>query len=527
MAKYVHRERLPVEVSPQSRVSLPSQIVEQVRSLIIAGYLKAGDPLPSSRTLAEMLNVSRGTVVFAYEQLVGEGYLVSSRGGTKVADGLPNVPPGPQVPPGSLELERVIPVLGHKREQQSDAGQQEPGGAGAEIFDLRPGHPDVSLLASSTWRAAWRSAAASPGAIYPPAGSLALRVELVEHLRLMRSTLRHPDDILVTAGAREGFRLLLTALRRRARNRPLRIAVENPGYPSLRRIPQAFGHHILPISVDSCGLNPAHLPVGDARPDLVLLAPSHQYPLGASMPVSRRLELLAWAAEHGVLLVEDDYDSELRYSGDPLPALAALDRSPLLSHQLPTGVEPGQGQVVTLGSFSKLLAPGLNLGYMVIPPQLRSDLLELRADLGNPVPSLVQDAMADFLAAGGVRRHTARMRRVYRRRRELVVEYLNELPGTDLVLMDGGLHAVLTVDARTGLDEAAAFARARAAGVLVAPLSGYWSQESPCSKVSSEGAPHSEGLVLGFGALNDQNLIRALERLRLALRQPPVEKELP
>lgn len=517
MAKYVHSERLPIEISRQSKVSLPSQIVEQVRSLIVAGYLVAGDLLPSSRTLAELLNVSRGTVVFAYEQLIGEGYLVGGRGGTRVAGNLPHVShhvsPVPRAAPtGNYSTPGV-----NRRFEGGCSSEL----SGAEVFSLRPGRPDTSLLASSTWRAAWRTAAASPGTIYPPAGSSALRAELVEHLRLMRSTLRTPDDLLVTAGAREGFRLLLTALRRTVRDRPLRIAVENPGYPSLRRIPQAFGHHILPIPVDSCGLNPTHLPVGDSRPDLVLLAPSHQYPLGASMPVSRRLELLAWAAEHNVLLVEDDYDSELRYSGDPLPALAALDRSPLLTHQLPAGAEHEQGRVVTLGSFSKLLAPGLNLGYMVVPPQLRGQLLELRADLGNPVPSVVQDAMTGFLAAGGVRRHTARMRRVYRHRRELVVEHLGDLSGVSLMLMDGGLHAVLMLDSQRGLDEASALKGAQDAGVLVSPLSGYWSQEAPESKLPLEMPARSEGLVIGFGALSDQHLVRALERLRLALTQPP------
>lgn len=533
MAKDIGFDHLPVKVVRESRVSLPSQIVEQVRSLIVAGYLVAGDPLPSSRTLAELLNVSRGTVVFAYEQLTGEGYLVSSRGGTRVADDLPQVSLKPGSAPRALNSGQLPQFSYHGKKQGLEAGSHggaATGGgatvgggatAGGDTFDVRPGQPDVSLLASSTWRASWRAAAASPGATYPPAGSPALRAELAEHLRLMRSTLREPDDILVTAGAREGFRLLLTALHSRVAHRPLRIAVENPGFPSLRRIPQALGHQILPIKVDSCGLSPAYLPTGDHRPDLVLLAPSHQYPLGASMPVSRRLELLAWATEHNVLLVEDDYDSELRYRGDPLPALAALDRSPLLRTQLPAGSRNADGRVVTLGSFSKLLAPGLNLGYMVFPPQLCNELLALRADLGNPVPSIVQDAMTDFLAAGGVRRHTARMRRVYRRRRELVVEHLNGLPGTSLMLMDGGLHAVLTLSADQELDETTALLGARAAGVLVAPLSGYWSQEAGTYQRNQkpENSPRSEGLVLGFGGLSDQQLIRALKRLSLALRE--------
>ena len=520
VAEYSRFDQLPVSVSRSAPGSLPSQVAEQIRALVLGGFLVAGDPLPSTRALAERLDVSRGTVVFAYEQLVGEGYLTSGRGGTRVADHLTLGAAGVSrsaISVGEVGSSRPVAVggevgLASVRLSASNTSLARP--ATPEAIDLRPGNPDTSLVASAAWRAAWRQAAATPGAAHPPAGSYELRAQLAEHLRLMRSVLRSPDDLLVTAGARDGFRLILTALRRRVRNRPLRIAVENPGYPSLHRIPLAFGHEILPIEVDEQGLNPAHLPTGPNRPDLVLIAPSHQYPLGASMPLARRLELLAWARTHDALLVEDDYDSELRYVGDPLPALASLDRPPL-----PGGAEAhparwASDRVVTLGSFAKMLAPGLNLGYVVVPRHLQADLLELRADLGNPVSSVVQDAMAAFLAAGGVRRHTARMRRVYRGRREQVLTALQGLSGTRVLPMDGGLHAVLHLP---GID----FARgrglegelvdaARLEGVLVAPLGDYWSARA-------ESGEALYGLVLGFGAVSDRKLALGLESLRQVL----------
>lgn len=521
MAKYSRFDQLPVSVSRSAPGSLPSQVAEQIRALVLGGFLVAGDPLPSTRALADRLNVSRGTVVFAYEQLVGEGYLTSGRGGTRVADHLTlsaSQHPQPTVPPVGKASSALSSTGGGEaglasgRLSASNTGLVRP--TTPEVIDLRPGSPDTSLVASSTWRAAWRQAAATPGTAYPPAGSYELRVQLAEHLRLMRSVLRSPDDLLVTAGARDGFRLILTALRRRVRNRPLRIAVENPGYPSLHRIPLAFGHEILPIEVDEQGLNPAHLPTGPHRPDLVLIAPSHQYPLGASMPLARRLELLAWARTHDALLVEDDYDSELRYVGDPLPALASLDRPPL-----PGGAEAhparwASDRVVTLGSFAKMLAPGLNLGYVVVPRHLQADLLELRADLGNPVSSVVQDAMAAFLAAGGVRRHTARMRRVYRGRREQVLTALQGLDGARVLPMDGGLHTVLHlpgIDSARGRGiEGELVEAARLEGVLVAPLGDYWSARA-------EAGEALYGLVLGFGAVSDRKLALGLESLRQVL----------
>lgn len=523
-------ERFPLSVSRHLPTSLPSQIVEQVRALIETGIVRAGDPLPSSRGLASQLNVSRGTVVFAYEQLAGEGYLEADAGGTRVARTLHLPPVGagstPSTPPA--QLPRSEPGMGTAGTGSLGAGDLPgatrpspavPSSERSEApINLLPGAPDTSLLATTGWRSAWRRAAANPATGHPAAGSPELRTHLAEHLRLTRSVVRSPDDVLVTAGAREGFRLVLSALRRRLRHRPLRIAVEDPGYPSLRRIPLAFGHIILPIKVDKDGLNPDLLPTGDSRPDLVLVAPSHQYPLGASMPATRRLELVEWARTHDAFILEDDYDSELRYTGEPLPALAAMDRPAHSAH-------PGSGgdRVITLGSFARVLTPGLSLGYLVMPRQLRGDLLSLRADLGAPVPALVQDAMADFLAQGGVRRHIARMRRVYRGRRALVVEQLSGLPGTEILPMDGGLHAVLRVHAGAQAEAQLVEGAARA-GVLVAPLAAYWSASGGGGGSVGAGAlPPVHGVVLGFGGVSDRKLVQGLTLLKTAVRGADVK----
>ena len=215
--------------------------------------------------------------------------------------------------------------------------------------------------------------------------------------------------------------------------------------------------------------------------------------MGASMPAPRRLELIQWAAENKAILVEDDYDSELRYVGDPLPALAALD-------------EPGTS-VVTLGSFAKVLTPGLGLGYLLMPSHLRKELVRLKSDAGPPISGILQDAMTRFMADGGLQRHTARMRRSYRRRRDMLAttfDTAKDLPGAEVLPMDGGLHAVIRLP--TAAAEEHVIDDARRRGVAVGALGTYWS-----------GGSGWAGVVVGFGGLSEQRFARGLTLLRESL----------
>lgn len=482
MARYSAETDLPVTID-RSDGSIPGQIVEQVRALVTSGRLRPGDPLPSTRALAARAGVSRGSVTTAYDQLAVEGYVVADRGSTRITPDLPGMFSAGVASSGSnSSVDRRRP-----------ARSAPPRSPAVCSFDLRPGTPDTSTLANTAWRAAWRAAAAEPSLGHPPQGSAALRDQLSEYLRLMRSVVRGPDDLLVTAGARDGLRILLSALHERM-GRPLVVAVEDPGYPSLHKVPRVLGHRIVPVPVDDQGLDPTSLPSGTARPDVVLVTPSHQYPMGASMPVARRLELIRWAAENHAVLVEDDYDSELRYVGEPLPALAALD-------------EPSAGAgetVVTLGSFAKVLTPGLGLGYLLMPDHLAEDLVGLKADAGPPISGILQDAMTRFMADGGLQRHTARMRRSYRRRRDLLASVFDRTgarDGVEVLPMDGGLHAVLRLPSPEA--EAKVVDEARRRGVAVSGLGTYWS-----------GGRGRSGVVVGFGGLSEQRLERGLVLLR-------------
>jgi GntR family transcriptional regulator/MocR family aminotransferase len=308
----------------------------------------------------------------------------------------------------------------------------------------------------------------------------------------MRGTTRPADDIIVTAGAREGLSLLLSALGT-THGRALTVGVEDPGYPSLRRVAARHGARIVSLPVDAEGLVTEGLPVDVL--DAVLVTPSHQYPLGGSLPLSRRRELLDWAGRTGAVIIEDDYDSELRHTGSPLPTLAALD-------------DRAAGSVALLGTFSKTVSQALSAGFLLIPENLRRIVEPARRDLGGPVSAVVQSALAEYLASGELRRHTARMRRRYATRRELVVERLFGVPGASVRPMSGGLHAVIEFHGASHEIEQSVVERGRRLGVV--PLSAYWHGRSA--------ANGRFGLVIGTGgSLDTDRFDAALRELRRVL----------
>ncbi|WP_236082174.1 PLP-dependent aminotransferase family protein [Acidipropionibacterium jensenii] len=458
---------LPLRVERGGSRTLSVQLADQIRALISSGRVRPGDHLPSTRQAAARLGVSRGCVTSAYDQLQAEGYLVAAHGsGTSVnrrLDGLHAGTPS-TVRTGTVGHGAEVPDRPH-------------------LLDLRPGQPDTSSLADSVWRGAWREAVSSPpGPVEDPLGLWELRCQIAEHLRQMRGLIATPDRVVVTAGAREGLATVLGTWAAPDRA-VLRIGVESPGYPSLRRVPPALGHRTVDLATDAHGLRTGSLPDGPGDGlDAVLVTPSHQYPYGGSLDAERRVALTAWASGHHSWLIEDDFDSELRHVGSPLPALAAM--APDLT--------------VLLGTFSSLLSPSVACGYLVLPASLVAPVGRRRQALGQPVGALVQTALAHYLASGALRRRTQRMRRIYRRRRQMVVDTVGDLPGARLQPINGGLQAVLVCRGEeTGLVECC-----RRAGVGVTPLSSYW---------GGAGAEH--GLVLGFGAHDDATLAHSLRRV--------------
>ena len=473
-----------------------ARVVDLVRGMVHDGRLSEGDPLPSTRVLAGELGLARGTVTAAYEQLDGEGYVVLRHGAV------------PRVAATLGALSTATPPAG--------AAGLRPGAATAPVptvrtappaalVDLTPGVPAVAAVSARDWRAAWRQAAAQPlVAAYPdPAGEPVLRTQVANHLALSRGFA--PDDgrVVVTAGTTEAISLVTESLARRTA--APRVAVENPGYRAGRRAVASAGGAVVPVPVADSGIDLDALRAAHAgeRLDAVLVTPSHQYPLGGAMPVAARHELLAWAAAEDVLVLEDDYDSEFRHRGSPLPALAALD---------------GSGVVVHVGSFSKVLDPRLRCGYLVLPAgntvpdggaPAAAGIRAARSGRGATVASVTQHALAHLMSTGALRRHVARCRRDYRTKRRMVAEAFEGVPGVRVRALDGGLHAVLELE---GAPTADLVARLADRGVLVADLQDY--------AVPGSGL-ELNGVVLGYAPPSGTELRAALRTIRTELGPAP------
>jgi GntR family transcriptional regulator/MocR family aminotransferase len=445
-----------------------------LRSAIRAGRLRAGTRLPSTRDLAHDLEVSRGVVVNAYEQLLAEGFLVARHGdGTRVAPlALPEMG-RPASPARRVSVPPSAPV----------PAERFPVGE-TLTYDLRPGAPDLSAFPRELWLSALRQALRTlPNSAldYPdPAGAVELRTELAGYLGRVRAAHADPDRIVVTHGVAQGLFIVIRLL---AAEGGRRIAIEDPTSPRQLPLLRAAGAELIRIPVDAEGLDVAALAGTGAR--AVLVTPAHQYPTGVVLSPRRRAALIAWARDVDGIVIEDDYDAEFRYDREPVGCLQ--------------GVEPGQ--VVLAGSVSKSLAPGLRLGWVVAPPWLAARVRDFRADtdLGSAV--IEQHALVHLIASGGYDRRLRVMRRIYRTRRDALVAALRvHLPGASVRGVSAGLH--LYVELPAGVAEEAVVAAAADRGLVVAPAAPMWS-----------GGPARPALVLGYSRLGPSRLSEAAELL--------------
>lgn len=449
---------IPIQLDRKSAVPLAAQVAGQLRSAILNGLLQPEHALPATRRLATELGISRGVVVRAFEQLSGEGFLESSgAGGTRVA-----VRPDIQSQPSTVRQPSSKPP-------------------NKDLIDLTPGRPSASPFMHKEWRHAWKMALAEQGTTHlPPAlGTLALREAVAQHLAVSRGLSAEPEDVIITGGTSDALHLIVAMLRGQ-RDHP-RILIEDPGYPTARRVLRAAGAQLQTVPVDENGLRSSQLANLRDIPEAVLITPSHQYPLGGRMAVQERLGLLRWADKHGVLVLEDDYDSEFRHSRMPLPAAASL---------------PTNADVVLLGTFSKNLSPWLRCGYLVVRGDAGQRLKAVREDLDTPVAGVLQSALAYYIQGGGLSRHITRARREYSHRRSLLLGRLGLRGDLQLSALDGGLHAVIRFEKP---DAAELAAKALKHGVRLIPLAGYYTDRTPIN-----------GLVIGYGAVTDLQLIQAL-----------------
>ncbi|WP_433052178.1 PLP-dependent aminotransferase family protein [Dactylosporangium sp. CS-033363] len=441
----------------RTRPRVGEQLVGALREAITRGRLAPGTRLPSTRDLAADLGVSRGLVVGAYEQLAAEGRLVSRRGsGTVVAEVVAPAPP-----------------------RRADAAERP-----AAIAPLRPGVPDLGAFPRTAWRRAYETALTSAldaDFDYGDAtGVPRLRVELAGYLGRVRAALVPPDGLIVTAGVTQGLALLARVLLARGTRR---IALEDPGPAALRDHLGRLGLDVVPVPVDGEGLDVAALARSRAR--AVVLTPAHQFPTGVVLAPGRRAEVVAWARRVDGLVVEDDYDAEYRYDREPVACLQGL----------------APDHVALVGSVSKVLAPGLRLGWLAAPPEWVEELCAAKHDADNGGPALQQLAFAEFLAGGAYDRHLRRARRLHRERRDAVVAAVRRhLPRARIGGIAAGLH--LVVELPPGVDDLALAARAADAGLGPLALSTLRMRKAgPC------------GLVLGYAAHTPHELAAAVRKL--------------
>ncbi len=430
---------------------------EALREAVRSGRLAAGTRLPSTRELAADLGVSRGLVTEAYEQLTAEGYLRSGRGaGTWVGEaararrtdraGAGDGRLGPGAGGGA-------PTLGARAPAPAPAPA---GGAVGVRVDFRPGTPDLSLFPRAAWAAAQRAVLtrlSHPALGYPdPRGLPELREALAGMLARRRGVVADPERLVVCSGVAQASTLLGFVLRARGLDA---VGIEDPGSPEHGRLFASTGLDTVWLPLDEEGLRPEPLAASGVR--AVVVTPSHQFPSGISWSAGRRAALLDWARAVDGYVLEDDYDGDFRYDRAPVGALQGLDPE----------------RVVYAGSVSKSLAPGLRLGWTLVPEALLGEVVERKRtmDLGNPV--LDQAVLAELVTRGGYDRQLRRCQRAYRERRDALLGALTEhLPGTRVSGIAAGLHVIARVPALFGPSERF-LARAAEVGVALRPLEDY------------------------------------------------------
>jgi GntR family transcriptional regulator/MocR family aminotransferase len=472
---------LPIHLPAKDSRGLLRALHAQLRAAILDGRLQPGLRLPSTRAFASAFGVSRNTVVAAYDVLLSEGYLLTRRGaGAYVAAVRPRA------------SERKAP-LHNARERRLNAFWRASGDLVAAPLRVAPRHdfqlgvPDTRHFPFAVWRRlsarALRALSKQPLAYAQTQGRHELREAIAGHVSFARAVACGVDDIVVTAGAQQAFDLLARILVTPGKTV---VAVEEPGYPSLRAAFAAAGAKLVPVRVDGEGLMVERLP-RDAR--VVCVTPSHQFPLGVAMSARRRAALLDFAQARGAVVIEDDYDSEFRYGGRPLDALQTLDRAE---------------SVFYVGTFSKSLFPGLRLGYVVAPQWARNAFIAAKQCSDWQCAHEVQGTLAAFITEGHLARHIRKMRRVYDARRGLLLQTLARDFGDWLQPIPSlaGLH--LAAFATGTVDVEAIVEQARQQGVGLTSLRALHHGSRSARR----------GLVFGYGAIDERGISAGLARLR-------------
>jgi GntR family transcriptional regulator/MocR family aminotransferase len=475
---------LPIRLPTRGSHQVLRALHQQLRAAIVDGRLRPGLRLPSTRALASSHGISRNTAVAAYDLLLSEGYVSMRQGsGCYVAQALSRPVPA-RARAGNTAADKRLSSLYRDRRARRPPAPPE-----SLPYWFRLGAPDTGLFPYDIWRRLSNRALR----ILPkselsrdPQGLPVLRDAIAKHVSLSRAVACRPEDVLVTGGAQQAFDLLARVL---VSGRRTTVAVENPSYPPMRAAFEATGAKLIPVPVDTDGMVIDRLP-SQAR--VVCVTPSHQFPLGSAMSMTRRMALLEFARERDAVVIEDDYDCEFRFDGRPLDALQTIDR-----HE----------SVFYVGTFSKSLFPQIRLGFIVPPPWALEALVAAKQDSDLLSPFLVQHTLAAFIAGGHLARHIRKMRSIYSQRRQRLLDGLQRdfARWLDPIPCFAGLHAAALL--RQSEDAEEVVKRALAQGVGLSSVGRY------CI-----GKPDTQGLVFGYGAISEQAIAAGLSALRKVWR---------
>ncbi|OED49859.1 aspartate aminotransferase [Rhodobacteraceae bacterium (ex Bugula neritina AB1)] len=464
-----HTPWLAFAIDRSAKTPVFEQICAAVRDRTISGELTEGTRLPPTRAFAVELGVSRSTVVTAYEQLVAEGYLSSLTGSgyTICATGQVELP-AHRTPPGP---------------EQEGEQPRKP-------VPFEASQPDMRLFPHRQWaKAVSRVCRTNPqsmlvsGALF---GNYKLRQAIAAHVAEWRGIQASAHQIAITAGSTDALEICMRALTAKGDT----IGLEDPGYMPARSFAQAHGLSQIRLEIDGNG---ARLPPDGTKPQLVMLTPSQQYPLGGAMSPGRRLEFIRWAKANGTWIVEDDYDSEFRYAGRPIPAMAGFDRL---------------NRTIYIGSFSKIFSNSLRLGYVILPETLLEPFRTTLMRFGIKASYLPQQALSEFMASGEFYRHLRRVRRIYAERRKYLIDRLTADFSDVGTFQDhqAGMQIVLHLNDRW--TDTVIAQRAAEKSVEVQALSEMASDKCACN-----------GLVLGFCGYQQEEMAAGLAVLRSCFDQ--------
>lgn len=460
------------------------QVYRQLRKAILGGELSPGSRLPSSRLAARESAIARVTIVRAYEQLIAEGFIESQVGaGTFVAAQLPKIEE-----PAQKAYHPVLTTWGQRVISINHTGERGADSTRPEI-DFGFGRSFAEKFPYDIWRRLLGRYLSTDDAMLSRYGSAAgyypLRQAVADYLIRARGVRCTPDDVVIVSGAQQAIDILSRLLL----NPGDEVVVETPGYRDAFALFRLHQAKLVGLPVDNQGLPVDRIPK-NCRARLVFATPSHQFPKGGTMPLARRLALLAWAREREAVVIEDDYDGDLRYEGGSLAALEGLDED---------------GRVVYLGTFSKVLFPALRLGYLVLPHALAAPFVQAKELVDRGAPTLTQAAVADFLAEGHFERHLRHLRHLYGEKRAALAAALDEYLGGRVRYspVAAGLHVMLY--ANTHLDEARLVRDAAARGVRVYAGAPYHLER-----------PAPPSILLGFSGLNEDEIAEGVYRLAAA-----------